>query len=173
MSRYPYAFEGEIVHHNLGTLRYTVVFLPDKLAAQLPFNSQPRLRVRGLLGDVPFSGAWQPSRGRWYLMLSQRTLRSSGYAVGDHVPVSFEIDDQHRVDTPPVLLRAIQADPDAQTFWDTLTAGKQRAMAHLVASAKTAETREARLERVMDALRHHQTLGPPSKAKGKPAPPAR
>ena len=169
----PYTFEGPIVHHNLGTMRYTVVLLPDDLAAQLPFHGQPRLRARGLFGDVPFSGAWQPSRGRWYLMLSKSVLRSSGYTAGDNVPIAFRIEDPSLVDTPPALLQAIHADPDIKAFWDTLSAGKQRAMAHMVASAKTPETRDARLERVMDALRHRQVLGPPSKTKGKRAPRAR
>lgn len=173
MSSYPYAFEGPIVHHYLGTMRYTVVLLPDALAAALPFHGQPRLRMKGLFGGTPFGGAWQPSHGRWYLMLSQRLLRASGYAVNDSVPVQFCLDDPGRVDMPTVLKEAIAADPDVQTFWNTLSPGKQRAMAHLVASAKTPETREARIERVMDALRHHQIPGPPSKTKGKPVPPAR
>lgn len=173
MSSYPYAFEGPIVHHYLGSMRYTVVFLPDALAAALPFHRQPRLRMKGLLGHVPFAGAWQPSHGRWYVMLSQRVLRGSGYAVNDIVPVQFCLDDPDRVDMPTALHQAIHADQDVKAFWDTLSAGKQRAMAHLVASAKTPETREARLERVLDALRHQQVLGPPPKTNGKRAPRAR
>ncbi len=65
MTGYPHAFEGRIVHHDVGTYRYTVVFLPTEIAAALPLAEHPRLRFTGEIGDVPLSGAWQPVRGRW------------------------------------------------------------------------------------------------------------
>jgi hypothetical protein len=68
---YSHAFEGRIEHHDVGTYRYTVVFLPRELALSLPLEEHPRLRVSGEVAEVPFSGAWQPVRGRWYLMLSK------------------------------------------------------------------------------------------------------
>jgi hypothetical protein len=63
---YPFSFEGEVVHHDVGTYRYTVIFLPADIAGQLPFAEHPRLRVTGEVAEIPFSGAWQPVRGRWY-----------------------------------------------------------------------------------------------------------
>ncbi len=57
MGVYPHAFEARVVHHDLGTYRDTVVFLPPEVAARLPLDAHPRLRVSGEVGDVPFSGA--------------------------------------------------------------------------------------------------------------------
>lgn len=69
MSFFPYAFTGLIEHHDLGTYRYTVLWLPEEVAAELPFSDQSRLRISGELNDHPITGAWQPCRGRRYFML--------------------------------------------------------------------------------------------------------
>ncbi|MEL6797536.1 MAG: hypothetical protein AAFO89_12030, partial [Planctomycetota bacterium] len=80
---YPFEFEAEVVHHALGTYRYTVVFLHDRLIEHLPLAEHPRLRMSGELRDIPFEGAWQPVRGRWYVMLSKAVLRQGPFEVGD------------------------------------------------------------------------------------------
>ncbi|HEY8564882.1 MAG TPA: DUF1905 domain-containing protein [Beijerinckiaceae bacterium] len=83
------------------------MFLPPDLAAALPFRDEPRLRASGEIGEVPFAGAWQPSKGRWYLMLSKKLLRDGGFAVGDRVEVRFRLEPQDEVDAPATLLRAL------------------------------------------------------------------
>ncbi len=62
---FPHGFAGPVVRHDVGTYRYTVVFLPPEIAARLPLAEHPRLRISGEVSDLPFSGAWQPVRGRW------------------------------------------------------------------------------------------------------------
>jgi hypothetical protein len=146
-------FDATIVHHYLGTYRYTVVFLPDAIARELPFDRHPRLRISGDLGEVPFEGAWQPANGRWYLMLSKRLLKDAGVAVGDRVEVRFRVEDQDAVDVPSDLQRAIDADDLAAAEWAKLSAGKRRAWSHRVHAAKTGPTRLRRVVEVVDRLR--------------------
>lgn len=148
----PHEFSGEIAHYDLGTYRYTVVFLPPDIAAALPLAEHPRLRISGELNDAPMSGAWQPSRGRWYLMLSKPLLRAAGVAVGDRADVRFRLEDQDAVDTPALLERALDADSRAKTRWDELTPGKQRGLAQRVASPKSSATAARRLGEVIDFL---------------------
>jgi len=152
MDWYPYSFETQIVHHDLGTYRYTVVFLDDTIAAGLPFDSQPRMRISGELADQPMEGAWQPSRGRWYLMLGKPLLKAAGKGVGDRVEVRFRVEPLDLLDVPAALARALNADPAARAAFELQTIGKQRALAHRVGSAKGTDTIARRVIEVLDAL---------------------
>jgi hypothetical protein len=153
MPSYPHEFEAPIVHHDIGTYRYTVVFLPDDLARLLPFDRHPRLRMSGEIGDVPFRGAWQPVRGRWFVMLSKAALREAGLSPGDIASVRFRVEDQAEVELPDLLRRALETDAAACAGWKALTPGKRRGLAHRIASARTAPTASRRLAEVLAALR--------------------
>jgi hypothetical protein len=172
MSFYPHEFEGVVERHVVGTLRYTVVFLPAEIAASLPFDGSPRLRASGEVNDVPFSAAWQPVRGRWYMMLSKGLLRDAELSVGARAAVRFRVEDPDSVDVPEALADALAANAAAATAWAGLTAGKRRGFAHLVNAAKTAPTQQKRLAEVLLALEtgDHSRVTPP-KARRKPKPP--
>jgi hypothetical protein len=142
-----------VVRHDVGTYRYTVVFLPDELARLLPLDRHPRLRISGEVGDLPFSGAWQPVRGRWYLMLSKPLLRDAGLRLGDAAEIRFRVEDQEAVEVPEALRQALAADPLAEAAWRALSAGRRRGLAHRVAAAKTPATAARRLAEVLEALR--------------------
>lgn len=152
MSFFPYAFDGEVVHRDLGTMRYTAIFLPPALAAELPFDGRPRLRATGEVGDLAFSAAWQPSRGRWYMMLSKKLLRDSELAVGDVVKVRFRVEPPDSVDESTDIARAIAADRALTAAWAALTPGRRRGWTHRVGSAKGAATRAKRVVELIGAL---------------------
>ena len=149
---YPHAFETAIVPHNVGSYRYTVVFLDGALVPQLPLDRYPRLRVSGEIGDVPFEGTFQPVRGRWYIMLNKQLMSDGGFAIGDVVEVRFRVEDQDAVDVPAELLERIARDVSLQRAWQDLSPGKQRGVAYHVRSAKTAATRAKRLEECIVAI---------------------
>lgn len=151
MTFFPYAFEGAVVHHDLGGMIYAAIFLPDDLAAELPFDG-PRLRATGEVNDVAFAAAWQPSRGRWYMMLSKKLLRDAGLTVGDVAEVRFRVEPTDQVDAHPDIERALDADDALRRAWDALTPGKRRGWTHRVGSAKTAPTRLKRLAELTTAL---------------------
>ena len=165
MDFYPHAFTGRIERHALGTMVYTVVFLPTDLAADLPFDAHPRLRMSGEINDAPVSGAWQPVRGRWYLMLNKTTLRAIDAGVGDEVEVRFRIEPQDAVDAPDDLLEAIARDPAAAATWSRMTAGQRRGSSHMVSSARRAETRRGRILTVVAALAAGTPPGPPKRTR--------
>jgi hypothetical protein len=82
--RWQYGFEGRIVVRDYDRYRYTVVYLPDEIANELPFEESSRLRFHGVIGASPIAAAWQPAVGRrWYCILSKRTLRASGYRLAN------------------------------------------------------------------------------------------
>ena len=152
MMFYPYGFETRIAHHDLGTYRYTVVWLDADIAAELPFEGQSRLRIAGEVAEVPIEGAWQPSRGRWYLMLGKPLLKAAGKGVGDAVEVRFRLAPPDDLVLPEALERALDADPQARAAFELQTLGKRRALAHRVGSAKGAATVARRVTEILDAL---------------------
>lgn len=148
MAYFTHRFDTTIALHPVGTYHYTVVYLPADLAAGLPFAQSPRLRVEADVAGISVDGAWQPAGGRWYLMLPKVPLRKAGLGVGATVEVAFRLAPQDSVTLPPELQQALSAEPAVQAAWRRFTPGQQRGLAHLVASARRPETRQARLDQV-------------------------
>ncbi|MEM8712276.1 MAG: YdeI/OmpD-associated family protein [Planctomycetota bacterium] len=151
---YPFAFDAEVEHHHVGTYRYTVVFLDHRAHDLLPLDESPRLRFSGELQDAPFDAAWQPVRGRWYVMLSKQLLKEAELSVGDTARVRFRVVDQDLVQVPVELQRALEIHDGLLARWESLSPGKRRGFAHRISSAKRAETRARRLEQVVEELMH-------------------
>ncbi|MEO0911576.1 MAG: YdeI/OmpD-associated family protein [Pseudomonadota bacterium] len=159
-SAYPFAFDAEITTHDVGSSRYlyTVLWVPDGVAARLPLAEYPRLRVTGEIGEHPFEAALTPVRGRWYILLSKALLKAVGAQVGDSVEVRFEVGDQAAVDVPPTLKAALAEHTAMRALWEAETPGKQRGLAYRVASAKSEATRARRVEEVFAILRGERDL---------------
>lgn len=169
MDYFPHTFEGPIERHGVGRSRviwYNVLFLPQALASELPFDRHPRLRVEGEVADVAVAGAWMPAGdGRRYFMVSPPVLKAAGVGLGAVVEMRFRVDDQDRVDVPESLAAGLRSDLAARRVWDGLTPGKQRGVTHIVRGARTAETERKRVAEVLAALREGDVarLGPPKR----------
>ena len=154
MSYYQYEFVNRIEKHSMGhnsrgELFYTVVFVPEPVIQQLPMDKYPRLRIEGELHERPFEGAMQPTKGRWYLLLSQKFLKENGLSIGDEVEARFNIGNQDFVDVPTELEEALALNAKAGALWANFTPGKKRGFATTVASAKQASTREKRAAKMI------------------------
>ncbi|MEM6334531.1 MAG: YdeI/OmpD-associated family protein [Planctomycetota bacterium] len=163
MNYYPHTFETTIERFGVGktkVLWYTVVFLPDELRADLPFDQYPRLRVEGEIEEVSIANAFMPTGdGRYYLIVSPKVLKDAEIEAGDTVRVWFRVADQNYVEVPPALQQAIEADSKAANAWSRLTPGKMRMLAQHVMSAKTAKTQAKRTSEALEALiDHHADL---------------
>lgn len=152
MPYFAHRFEASVSLHPIGTYHYTVVYLDPQLHASLPLKEIPRLRIEADISGVPVKGAWQPSGGRWYLMLPKSPIKKAGISIGTVVEVAFRVMPQDDVDVPPELSAVLEARPEAMRAWSALSAGKQRGLAYMVASAKRSETKQARVDHVTAVL---------------------
>jgi Bacteriocin-protection, YdeI or OmpD-Associated/Domain of unknown function (DUF1905) len=152
MAYFTHRFEGTVSLHPVGTYAYTVVYLDPELHDSLPLKENPRLRIEADISGVPVKGAWQPSGGRWYLMLPKAPIKQAGITIGSPVEVAFRLLPQDDVDVPPELSAALRLEPKARSAWSALSAGKQRGLAYMVASAKRPETKQARVAHVVAVL---------------------
>lgn len=148
MPYFTHRFETAVALHPVGTYHYTVVYLPAEMAQELPFRQASRLRVEADVGGVPVKGAWQPTGGRWYLMLPKVPLKRAGLGIGSAVEVAFRLAPQDEVDLPAELANLLAAERSFGKAWQSLTAGKQRSLAYMIASARKPETRQSRLAQV-------------------------
>lgn len=155
MSFYPFEFDAPIEYHDVGSdkFAYTVIFVPAEIARSLPLQDHPRLRVSGEVSDYPIEASLTPVRGRWYILLSKRTLNAIDARVGDFIEVRFKIADQEAVDVPPYLSDALEKHPSERTLWNAATPGMKRGLAYRVASAKKDTTRQKRVDEVFGILR--------------------
>ena len=154
MGYYQYDFINRIEKHSVGhnsrgELFYTVVFVPEHVAQALPLKEYPRLRIEGELHEQPFEGAMQPTKGRWYLLLSQKFLKENSLSIGDEVEARFNIGNQDFVDVPTELEEALALNEKAGALWASFTPGKKRGFATTVASAKQVSTREKRAAKMI------------------------
>jgi Bacteriocin-protection, YdeI or OmpD-Associated/Domain of unknown function (DUF1905) len=152
MPYFDHHFETRIAKHPVGASHYTVVYLDPVIAPALPFAEHARLRIEADIAGIPVKGAWQPARGRWYLMLPKPALKAAGLRIGSVVEVAFKVIAQDDVDVPPELAALLGTKVRVRKAWDTLSAGKQRGLSHMVASAKRAETKAARVAQVEAVL---------------------
>ncbi|MEM7242864.1 MAG: YdeI/OmpD-associated family protein [Pseudomonadota bacterium] len=154
MDFFPYRFEAEITAHNVGSDKYdyTVIWVPDEIVKCLPFDQSPRLRIIAEIDTAPLKAALMPVRGSYYILLSKKLLKTLKKLRGDTVLAAFRLDDPNAVDVPAYLETALSYDPDMKVLWDQQTPGKQRALAHMVATAKTDATREKRVSHVFWVL---------------------
>ncbi|MFP8833117.1 YdeI/OmpD-associated family protein [Hydrogenophaga sp. XSHU_21] len=158
MAYFTHRFDATVSMHPVGRYHYTVVYLDPALRDGLSLKESPRLRIEADVSGIPVKGAWQPSGGRWYLMLPKVPLRKAGIAIGTVVEVAFKVVPQDEVDIPAELSAALEGSSRVQKAWQALSAGKQRGLAHMVASARRADTRQARVEQVVAVLRGEAPL---------------
>jgi uncharacterized protein YdeI (YjbR/CyaY-like superfamily) len=108
-------------------------------------------------------------RGRYLLGLSNANRQAAGVVTGDEVEVEVEIDAEARVVVEPDdFARALDADPVARTAYDRLSDGRKRDHVLAIESAKQAETRKRRIEKVLAVLRDQGSAAAPSARASRP-----
>lgn len=104
-------------------------------------------------GGYSYSNTVSSMGGRFLVSFNAETRKATGRGAGDEVEVRLELDDEPRqVDVPTDLDAALRAVPDAFTAWEALSPSKRKAHALSVTSAKTDETRQRRIEKVLASL---------------------
>lgn len=94
-----------------------------------------------------------PYRGEIMLPVSAEARKGAGIAPGDEFEVDIVLDDQPReVVVPDDLAAALDRAPAARAFFDSLSFSNKRRFTVPLEEAKTAETRQRRLDRALESL---------------------
>ena len=133
----------------------TGIEVPPELVEQLGAGRRPPVAVD--LGGYVYRSTVAVMGGRHLVSVSAAVRQATGLAAGDPVRVTLTLADTPReVDVPDDLAAALAADEQAGTFFATLSNSLQRYHVDTVSGARTAETRQRRIEKAVALFRAGQ-----------------
>jgi hypothetical protein len=146
----PHRFRAEVEAARSGG---AVVLLPPEVAAAL--GGLKQVRVTGTVDGVPFRSSTMPYAGRGLFMgVHKATREAAGADIGSTIEVELTRDDSPRVlELAPELEAAFTVEPELRTRFESLSFSRRRDIAAPVAEARMPETRAARLQKALAALR--------------------
>ena len=130
----------------------TGIDVPDDIVAALGAGNHPQVRVT--LGDNSYQTSVARMGGVFKFPVSAAVREQTGLAAGDEVEVAIEVDDAPReLVIPAALSEALDRDPQAKAAFEKLSYSNQKRHVLAVEGAKTDETRQRRLGKILDELR--------------------
>ena len=136
----------------LGGKTATGIVVPEEVVTGLGTSKRPAVRVT--IKGHTYRSTVASMGGRYLLPVSAENRERAGVAAGDVVDVDVELDNEPReLAVPPDLAEALGRDADAQRCFDGLSYSKKQRLVIPIEQAKTAETRQRRIEKAVDTLR--------------------
>lgn len=135
----------------LGGKTATGIEIPEQVVTELGSGKRPAVHVT--INGYTYRSTVAPMGGRFMLPLSAEHRSAAGLAAGDRVLVDLTLDTEPRsVDVPAELGAALDAVPEARKGFEALSYSLQRRHVLSVTDAKTPETRQRRVARVIESL---------------------
>jgi hypothetical protein len=130
----------------------TGVPVPDEVVAALGGGNRPQVRVT--LAGYSYRTTVARMRGQFKFPVSAEVRDRAKIAAGDELDIEIELDISSReVAVPPELAEALGNAPGAQEAFEQLSYSSQKRYALAVERAKTPETRQRRIDKVVHELR--------------------
>jgi hypothetical protein len=127
----------------------TGIRVPDEIVAALGSSKRPPVRVT--IGDYTYRSSVASMGGVFMLGISAEVRQNTGVAAGDEIEVDLELDNEPReVTVPPDF--SVALDGDAKRFFEGLSYSNKRRIVMSIEDAKTAETRQRRIEKAINSL---------------------
>ncbi len=141
------SFTGRVVLLEWGKSVFTVLPIPDEVAATLASSGAKRIEIE--LNDHPFNMALTkaPTMTQTFVYTGKSILKETGISPGEEIEVRVCKADPNVVVVPGDVKLAIRG-AELNEKWSDLTPGKQRGLLHTVNTAKREETRIRRIRRI-------------------------
>jgi len=134
----------------------TGIEVPEEVVSSL--GQGKRVPVVVTIGSYSYRSTIAPMGGRFLIPLSAEHRAGAGVAAGDEIEVGFEVDAEVRqVAVPDDLQAALASEPAANEYFGKLSNSNKSRIVLSVEGAKTAETRQRRVEKAVAALREGRT----------------
>ncbi|MBA3280152.1 MAG: DUF1905 domain-containing protein [Geodermatophilaceae bacterium] len=135
----------------LGGKTATGVEVPRDVVESLGPSKRPAVRVT--INDYTYRSSVAPMGGRFLLGISAEVRAAAGVQAGDEVDIDIELDTEPReVAVPPDFTDALAGDPAAKTFFHGLSYSNRLRVVLSIEGAKTAETRQRRIDKAVSTL---------------------
>jgi hypothetical protein len=130
------------------TGKNTGIVVPPEAIAELNAGNRPPVLID--LNGFQYRNTIGVMAGRHMISVSAAIRAETGLKGGDPVEVTLTVADAPRaVEVPPDLAAAFKANKSAGTFFDTLSNSLQRFHIDQINGAKTAETRQRRIDKAV------------------------
>jgi Bacteriocin-protection, YdeI or OmpD-Associated/Domain of unknown function (DUF1905) len=135
----------------LGGKTATGIPVPPEVVGSLGPGKRPPVRVT--INGHTYRSTVASMGGAFMLPVSADNRERAGIAAGDDVDVDIELDTEPRRVTVPVdFAEALEREPAAKQAFDTLPYSHQSRHVLAVEEAKTAETRQRRIDKAITML---------------------
>lgn len=130
----------------------TGIQIPDEIVESLGAGKRPPVRVT--INGYTYRNTVAVMGGVFMVGVSAEHRKGAGVAGGDEIDVEIELDTEPRVVVvPPDLQAALDQDADAHRFFAGLSYSNQRRHVLAIEEAKSAETRQRRIDKTISQLR--------------------
>ena len=125
---------------------------PEEVVSNLGPSKRPPVRVT--INGHTYRSTVASRQGQFVLPISAENRKGAGVVAGDEVDVDIELDTEPReVTLQPDFAEALERDEEARRFFEGLSYSKQQRHVLSIEGARTAETRQRRIAKAVDALR--------------------
>jgi hypothetical protein len=130
----------------------TGIVVPDDAIEQLGAGRRPAVIVN--VNGYEYRNTVGVMGGKHMISISAAIRKETGLKGGDPIHVVLTVADTPReVDVPDDLAAALAAEPEAKAFFEKLSNSLQRYHVDNVNGAKTAETRQRRIDKAIALFR--------------------
>ncbi len=127
------------------------ISVPPEVVEALGHGKRPPVKVT--LGGYTYRSTIAPYTGEFLIGVSAENRAAAGVSAGQVVDVELELDLAPRViDVPPDFAAALDAAPTARRAFEALSYSNKSAFVISIKDAKTAETRQRRIDKAIATL---------------------
>lgn len=139
---------------------WTYIEVPAKIAEKMKPGNRRSFRVKGSLDDFNFEGlALLPmGEGNFILPLNAIIRRQLRKTAGATLKVKFEVDEKPLTFNTQ-LMDCLREEPEALSFFNSLTPGHRKYFSNWIDSAKTEPTKITRIAHTVNAMISHLDYG--------------
>ncbi len=140
----------------LGGKTATGIPVPEEVVSSFGPSKRPPVRVT--INGHTYRSTVASRGGEFVLPISAENRTSAGVAAGDEVDVDIDLDTEPReVVVPPDFAEALDRDEEARRCFDGLSYSQKQRHVLSIEGAKTSETRQRRIAKVVGELREGRT----------------
>jgi len=117
------------------------------------FGTKGQVKINATFDGIPYQGSLA-NMGFGHIVILRKDIKAQvGKTHGDTVRVTIQKDTAERIVEVPTELKAtLELNPDAETFYNSLSYTNRKEYANWFASAKKQETKDRRLNKTIEML---------------------
>jgi Bacteriocin-protection, YdeI or OmpD-Associated/Domain of unknown function (DUF1905) len=117
------------------------------------FGTKGQVKINATFDGIPYRGSLA-NMGLGHMVILRKDIKAQvGKNHGDTVSVTIQKDTAERiVEVPQELKAALELNPDAATFYNSLSYTNRKEYARWIATAKRQETKDNRLKKTLEML---------------------